>query len=170
MKGKKGTPSYLGQPVKIVSRHICLTSCWFQALQLCKFLVKDLSDRLGHLERLSTLPEFLNQLVLPVALHAEFLFDPLQLFHQIIFALALCNFTVHVTSEFTLKLCIDEFFLEDQKRFAKAVIDDETFKDILEFLHLACRDGRSEIGEFVGFVKDVGGDLIDGKVGDLVAE
>ena len=69
-----------------------------------------------------------------------------------------------------MKLCIDEFFLEDQKRFAETVIDDETFKDILEFLDLACGDCSGKICKFVGFVKDIGGNLIDGKVGDLVAE
>ena len=40
----------------------------------------------------------------------------------------------------------------------------------MKFLNFTSRYSSCEIGEFVRFVKDIGGDLVDRKVGDLDAE
>jgi hypothetical protein len=161
---------YLSQPIQIIPRHISLARSRFQPLQLCQFLFKNLPNTFRHLQRRSSLSKLFNQLIFPIALHPQLLLDPLELFHEVIFALSFGDFAVHVSRQLALELSVDQLFFQDEKSFAKTVVDNEGFKHILELLNFTCGHGSCKIGQFVWFVEHVGGNLVDGKVGDLVTE
>ena len=160
----------LSQPIQIIPGDVRLTRCWLQSLQLRQLLVKHLPYAFGHLQSRRPLPELLNQLVLPIALHTQLLLDPLELLHQIVFPLPLRNLRIHVPRQFGLKLSIDQFLFEDKEGFTEAIIDNERFEYVLELLNFSGGDGSCKVREFVWFVEYVRGDLVDGKVGYLVAE
>ena len=84
--------------------------------------------------------------------------------------MALGDLAVDVAREFALELGVDELLLEDEQGLAQPVVDHETLQDVLQLADFARRYGRGEIGQFVRLVKDVGCDLVDGEVGDLIAE
>jgi hypothetical protein len=69
-----------------------------------------------------------------------------------------------------LELSVDEFFFQDKEGFAETVVNNERFKNVLEFLNFAGGYGSCKVGEFVWFIENVGSNLVDRKVGDLVAE
>ena len=69
-----------------------------------------------------------------------------------------------------LELRADEFFFQDEESFAETVDDDEGFKNVLQFLNFTGGYGSCKIGKFVWFIKNVGGNLVDRKIGDLVTK
>ena len=69
-----------------------------------------------------------------------------------------------------MELSVDEFFFQDEESFSETFIDNEGFKNILKFLNFTGGYGSCKIGEFVWFIKNVGCNLVDKKVGDLASE
>ena len=69
-----------------------------------------------------------------------------------------------------LELRADEFFFQNEESFSETVIDNEGFENILKFLNFTGGYGSCKIGKFVWFIKNVGGNLVDRKIGDLVTK
>ena len=61
-------------------------------------------------------------------------------------------------------------FFEKEERSSETVVDNEGFKNILKFLNFTSGYSSCKIGEFVWFIENVGCDLVERKVGDLVSE
>ena len=59
---------------------------------------------------------------------------------------------------------------QHEENFSETVVDNEGFKYILKFLNFTGGYGSCKIGEFVWFIENVGCNLVDRKVGDLVSE
>ena len=76
------------------------------------------------------------------------------------------DFTVYVSGKFTLELSVDELFFQDEESFAKTVVDNEGFKNVLQFMNFTGGYSSCKIGEFVRFIEN----LVDRKIGDLVTE
>ena len=94
------------------------------------------------------------------------------MFHEVIFTLSFSDFTVYVSRLFTLELSVNDesFFFEKEERSSETVVDNEGFKNILKFLNITGGYDSCKIGEFVWFIENVGGEMADRKVGDLVSE
>ena len=71
-----------------------------------------------------------------------------------------------------MELSIDEFFLQDEESFAKTVVDSEGFENfrVLDFLDFTGGYGSCKVGGLVWFIENVGCNLVDREVGDLVSE
>lgn len=168
--GRMLTPGYLGEPVEVVARDVRLGCCRLEMRKLCNLLVKHAFDELWHCELRGARFELLNELVLAVAFHAELFLDTLELLHEVVLTLTLRYLAIYIARELGLQLRVDQLFLENEKRFSEAVFDDEGLQHVLELTHLAGRDSSSEVCELVGLVKDIGRDLVDGEIGNLITE
>ena len=164
------TPGNLREPVEVVARDVRFGCRRFEMCELGELLFKYALDGLRHGELLRAGLELLDELVLAVAFHAELFLDTLELLHEVILALALRDLAIYVARKLGLQLGIDQLFFENEKCFTEAIFDDEGLQDVLKFTHFTCRDCSSKVCELVGFVKDIGRNLVDGKVGDLIAE
>ena len=69
-----------------------------------------------------------------------------------------------------MELSVDEFFFQHEESFPETVVDNDGFENILKFLNFTGGYGSCKIGEFVWFIENVGCNLVDVKVGDLVSE
>ena len=69
-----------------------------------------------------------------------------------------------------MELSVDEFFFQDEESFSETFIDNEGFKNILKFMNFTSRYGSCKIGGFVWFIENIGCNLVDRKVNDLVSE
>jgi hypothetical protein len=85
--------------------------------------------------------------------------------HSLVLALTPHNLAIDVSWEFALEL-----FLQNEEHLPETVIYDETLEHVLKFSDLTGGDRSCEIRKFVRFVKDIGCNLVDREVGDLVAE
>ena len=167
---KVAPKTYLSQPVEIIASDIGLRRSGFEVGEFVHLLIEDLANLFRHLELGSTLFEFLNELVLAIALHPELLLNPLKLFHEVVLSLTLLDLALHIPRDLALQLSVDEFLLQDEEGLLKSFLDDHAFQHVLELSHFARGYGSSKVGELVGFVEDVGRRLGDCEVGDLVPE
>lgn len=138
--------------------------------KLRQLLFKNAFDRFWHRELSSACLELLDELILSITFHAELLLDALQLLHEVVFSLTFCDLAVYIARELGLELGIDQLFLEDEKSFPEAIFDDKGLQYVLELANFTSGDGGSKVCKLVGFVEDIGRNLVDGEVGDLITE
>jgi len=131
--GSVPAPGDLGDPVQVVSGHVELACGRFEGGELLDLLVEYFLHGFRHREFRGAFFEFLNELVFSVAVDPEFLFDPLELFHQKVLLLLSCDLLVDFLGDFLLELGVGEFFFDDVEGLVETLFDDHGFEDRLQF-------------------------------------
>ncbi len=140
-------PGHAGEPVQIIAGHRVFRRAGFQHVELAQLLFEAPRHRLGRVQRLKPLAEFVGVGGAVVFLQAQLPLDHLELLLEEEFALVLADLFVHFLANLVLQARHFHFFLDQCQHALHACFQRHGFQNALQLVAAGAGQGGGEIGE-----------------------